>query len=67
MIEMQEKPDAILPFPAQNAFTRDIRAKAAQLGKSDFLSLWAGSGVEVLREMPAGQLVATLFEELKRD
>ncbi|PKA14938.1 hypothetical protein CH363_16240 [Leptospira haakeii] len=55
----------ILPFPAQNVFTRDIRKRSAELGKSDFLSLWSGQGIELIREMKAGRLVAVLFEELR--
>jgi hypothetical protein len=36
------KENALLPFPAQNAFTEDIRQKVAELGLSDYLFLWAG-------------------------
>lgn len=63
MKEMETR--QILPFPAQNAFTRDIRKRSAELGKSDFLSLWSGQGIDLIREMKASQLVAVLFEELK--
>lgn len=41
MLEMAAKENTILPFPAQNAFTQDIRKKAAELGLPDYLSLWA--------------------------
>ncbi|MEI1278563.1 nitronate monooxygenase [Leptospira venezuelensis] len=63
MKEMEDQ--LILPFPAQNAFTRDIRKRSAELGISDFLSLWSGQGIELIREMKAGKLVAVLFEELR--
>ncbi|TGK00343.1 nitronate monooxygenase [Leptospira langatensis] len=63
--EMETKPESVLPFPAQNAFTRDIRRKSAELGMSDFLSLWAGQGVSQIRQMGAGKLVEILFDELK--
>lgn len=63
MKEMEPRQDAILPFPAQNAFTRDIRKKAAETGHAEFLSLWAGQGVGLIREMPAGKLVEVLREE----
>ncbi|MCL9683863.1 NAD(P)H-dependent flavin oxidoreductase [Legionella maioricensis] len=63
MIEMEKQERSILPFPAQNAFTRDIRKKAAELGRSEFLSLWAGQGVELIRKMKAKELVQTLGEE----
>ncbi|TGK05012.1 nitronate monooxygenase [Leptospira semungkisensis] len=64
MKEMEERQGSILPFPAQNSFTRDIRRKSAELGMSDFLSLWAGQGVAQIRQMNAGELVSVLFDEL---
>lgn len=63
MLEMASKEKAILPFPAQNTFTQDIRKKATQLGLSDYLSLWAGQGVALIRSMKAETLVKTLFKE----
>jgi len=63
MMEMESQPSAILPFPAQNAFTQDIRKKAAQEGRAEYLSLWAGQGVPLIRSMAAGDLVTTLFHE----
>jgi nitronate monooxygenase len=63
ILEMAAREDAILPFPAQNAFTQDIRKKAAQLGLPDYLSLWAGQGVGLIRAMKAEALVKTLFKE----
>ncbi|MGH7830380.1 MAG: NAD(P)H-dependent flavin oxidoreductase [Candidatus Binatia bacterium] len=63
IVEMAAKENAILPFPAQNTFTQDIRKKAAELGLSDYLSLWAGQGVGLIRAMKAASLVETLFKE----
>jgi nitronate monooxygenase len=63
IMEMAAKEETILPFPAQNAFTQDIRKKAAELGISDYLSLWAGQGVGLIRAMRAETLVKTLFKE----
>jgi nitronate monooxygenase len=51
------------PYPAQNALTRDIRAAAAKAGNADYLSLWAGQGVALARELPTGELVALLARE----
>ncbi len=58
---------AILPFPLQNALTRPLRAAAAIHGDPELLSLWAGQGVGRARELPAGELVAALVEELSRE
>ena len=65
IVEMASKEKTILPFPAQNAFTQDIRRKAAQLGRSEYLSLWAGQGVDLIRAVKAAALVETLFEETR--
>ena len=63
IVEMASKETAILPFPAQNIFTQDIRRKATQAGLPDYLSLWAGQGVSLIRPMTAKALVETLLKE----
>ncbi len=61
----EQRPDAILPYPAQNQFTRAMRQAANQKGVAGLLSLWAGQGVARLRARPAGELVAALAQELR--
>ncbi|MES2855188.1 MAG: nitronate monooxygenase [Bdellovibrionota bacterium] len=61
MIEMRNQADSILPFPAQNKFTRDIRARSAERGLSDFLSMWCGSGKGKLWQGSCAELIGTLF------
>ena len=61
--DMEPHADAILPFPAQNAFTRDIRDAATQQNRAEFLSLWAGQGINQIRSMPVKQLIDTLRSE----
>ncbi len=56
-------PDAILPFPLQNALTRPLRSAAAKRGRAEFLSLWAGQGVRLARRQSAAQLIARLAGE----
>jgi nitronate monooxygenase len=63
MREMDAQISSVLPFPVQNAFTRDIRKKAAETGRAEFLSLWAGQGVGQIRQVPAGKLVEVLRQE----
>ena len=53
----------ILPFPLQNALTRPLRTAAAKLGRTEFLSLWAGQGVRLTRRQPAADLIARLAQE----
>lgn len=62
-VERGASDDAILPFPLQNALTRPLRAAAAQQGKAEYLSLWAGQGVRMARRQPARALVERLARE----
>ncbi len=61
----EQCPDGILPYPAQNQFTRAMRQAANQTGVAGLLSLWAGQGVARLRARPAAELVAELARELR--
>jgi nitronate monooxygenase len=62
-VESSCAPDAILPFPLQNALTRPLRTAAASLERADFLSLWAGQGTRLARRLPASELVSRLATE----
>lgn len=57
------KEEMILPYPLQNALTRQMRTAAAAQGKAGYLSLWAGQGVARSRSLAAADLVAALVEE----
>lgn len=61
MREMDVQPEAILPFPAQNKFTRDIRGASAKINSSEFLSLWCGTGQSELWTGSAQGLIDALF------
>jgi nitronate monooxygenase len=63
MQEVEKDPEAILPFPLQNALTRPLRTAAAKAGRAEFLNLWAGQGTRMARRAPAAQLVARLASE----
>lgn len=56
-------PDDLAPYPFQNAMTRDIRTAAAQRGRSEFLSLWAGQAASLAKAQPAAEIVAELMRE----
>jgi nitronate monooxygenase len=62
-VERTGAPEAILPFPLQNALTRPLRAAATRQQRAEFLSLWAGQGVRLARRRPAADLVARLADE----
>ncbi len=50
-----------LPFPWQNALTRTLRAAAAQQGQAEYLSLWAGEGVNQITPGPAAEILTRLW------
>ena len=56
--------EIILPYPLQNALTRSMRTAAGKLGLSEYLSLWAGTGVARARALPAAELVRRLVDEI---
>jgi nitronate monooxygenase len=58
-------PSWILPYPLQNALTREMRGAAGKQGKADYLSLWAGTSVDRARPLPAAELMRTLIAELE--
>jgi len=64
MLEIEEDGAPIPPFPIQNALTRPLRTAAAQRGRAEFLSLWAGQGLRLARRQSAGALVARLAAEM---
>ena len=61
---LTQTPDAVLPFPWQNALTKPLRSAAAQQNNADYLSLWAGQGVAQSRGQPAATLMAQLVAEM---
>ena len=63
MRELDAHPEAIAPYPLQNALTRAMRAGAAAAGKDQYLSMWSGQAPRLVRTMPAGELVRTLVRE----
>ncbi len=47
-------------FPIPNALTRPLRQAAAQAGRSDLLSLWAGQATALARPGPAAEILRRL-------
>lgn len=64
-VEMADDGARLLPFPLQNTLTRPLRSAAAKEGRDDFLSLWAGQGLRLARQMPAAALLTPLMEEVE--
>jgi nitronate monooxygenase len=55
---------AVPPFPEHQERTRELRATAARLGRSDLMQLWAGQGAPLVRHLPAAELVGALVREM---
>ena len=61
--EMAGKEDGFPDFPILNTLTGPLRKASAHAGSTDFVSLWAGQAVGLIKSMPAGTLVETLAAE----
>jgi len=57
--------DAAAPhaYPAVHYVTAPLRARAKQAGDAEALHLWAGQAHELIRDVPAGELVRALHAE----
>lgn len=56
----------VLPFPAQNWLTGTFRTPAAEQGRSDLVSQWAGQSAALARWEDAGEVFAELVAGLPR-
>lgn len=61
--EVEALDEPLLPYPAQYSVSRDLRKAAAAADNADFIAMWAGQGVGLVREQPAAELVAELVAE----
>ncbi|KPV44531.1 nitronate monooxygenase [Alicyclobacillus ferrooxydans] len=50
-------------YPIQNALTRPIRNWASEQAQPDYMSLWAGQALPLVRNLPAAALVSQLIKE----
>ncbi len=50
-------------YPAVHHVTAPLRARARETGDADALHLWAGQAHELIRDLPAAELVRTLHAE----
>ena len=66
MEEIDALPNQILPFPYQHSLTTEIRSVAGEQKRSDFLSMWAGQGAKMVRDLSTGEIVNALGVELER-
>ena len=53
-----------LPYPVQNALTQALRKKAARDGNAENMSLWAGQGLRLIRDVSFKELAHILQDEI---
>lgn len=66
LTELGQDPSCPKPpeYPLATSVSRAISAVALQAGSIEFGSYWAGQAAPLAREMPAGELVALLVQEM---
>jgi nitronate monooxygenase len=60
--EMSAHEADVPAYPIQNWFTQPVRRAAAQVGRADYLSLWAGQAAALSERRPAAEAFASLIE-----
>lgn len=60
---MENKKNAILDYPIQNALTSNFRKKAYENGNIEFMSLWAGQSVHLSRGVSVNKLMEQVIFE----
>ncbi|GAA3883165.1 nitronate monooxygenase [Streptomyces lacrimifluminis] len=58
-------PYAPAAYPEVHHLTSPLRKKAAASGDAQGMALWAGQGHRMVRELPAGELVRVLADEIE--
>lgn len=53
------------PYPVQNALTQALRKKAARDGNAENMSLWAGQGLRLIRDVSFKELAHILQDEIR--
>jgi nitronate monooxygenase len=60
----EQGPYAPAAYPQVHHLTSPLRKAAASVGDPQAMALWAGQGHRLARDLPAGQLVELLADEL---
>ena len=63
LLEMAEHEGEIAPYPVQNELTKGIRAAARKQDRPEFMSLWVGQAVRLVRPTKAAELVKSVVDE----
>ncbi|MDF2721777.1 MAG: nitronate monooxygenase [Paenibacillus sp.] len=63
MNEMRGYSGPIPAYPIQNAMTRDIRQAAAKANDPEYMSLWAGQGLRLAKNVAAAEVVKQTVDQ----
>lgn len=63
MNDMRFYPGTIPSYPIQNAMTRDIIQAAANANNPEYMSLWAGQGLRLVKEHSAAEIVKQTIDQ----
>ncbi|PFG06394.1 nitronate monooxygenase [Bacillus sp. es.034] len=63
---MKEFEDQILPYPVQNALTKELRTEAGNQHNSEFMSLWSGQGPRLSKDVYVHELIDSLVQEIEK-
>ena len=61
--EMEPKSQDAAPFPLQDSLTYPLHLKGVELGKKDFVAMFAGQAASLGRAYPAKQLIQEITSE----
>ena len=61
--EVEALDEALLPYPLQYSLSRELRQKAQQMDNADFLAMWAGQGLGLLRDTSISALLQSLVDD----
>ena len=64
--EVEALDTEILPYPLQYSLSSPLRRAATEKENPDFLAMWSGQGVGMLKEMTSAELMRNLIEETKK-
>ncbi len=60
---MKKHEKEILDYPLQNTLTQSIRKAAAQQNNTDLMSIWAGQGTRLNRDLTVKDLITEIITE----
>ncbi|MGG4168018.1 nitronate monooxygenase [Rossellomorea vietnamensis] len=64
---MKEYENRILPYPVQNALTKEMRREAGNQHNSGLMSLWSGQSPRLSRDIYVHELIDSLVTEVEKE